>query len=65
MINSIDPSTSNPAIKAKINVTGQNFGTDVSKIRAFLSNSTVIKIYQLQVLNVTSTKIELGLPGGL
>ena len=38
MISSLDPVTSNPAMEGKITVTGQNFGSDASKIKAFLSN---------------------------
>ncbi len=64
-ITSIDPISANPAMKGKMTVSGINFGSDVSKIKAYLSNSTVSKIYQLQVLTVQSSLIELGLPGGL
>lgn len=63
-ITSISPTSSNPAIKAVLNITGTNFGSDVSVVSVFLSNSSG-KVYQLSILYFNSTYIRAGLSGGL
>ena len=51
-ITSVTPSSSNPAMKGKLTVAGTGFGSDSTKINAYLSNSTG-RIYQLIVLSTT------------
>lgn len=43
---------------------GSNFGTNISAISVYLSNSTG-RVYRLKVLNITDTWIKAGIPGGL
>lgn len=54
MIQSITPSTLNPALKSVMTITGTGFGTDINSVMVHLSNSTG-KIYQLKVLNLNNT----------
>lgn len=49
IIQSISPSSLNPALKKVMTITGSGFGTDTSGVSVFLSNSTG-KIYTLKVL---------------
>jgi len=61
---SLSPTTSNPGLKAVIKITGNNFGTDISLVNVFLSNSSG-KVYQLSILSFNNTYITAGLSGGL
>jgi hypothetical protein len=61
---SLSPSSANPGIKGVLEINGYNFGTNISSIKVFLSNSTG-KVYQLSVLTITNTSIKVGLSGGL
>jgi uncharacterized protein (TIGR03437 family) len=63
-INSISPTTQNPAIKGLLQINGTGFGTNRTAINVFLSNSSG-KVYQLNVLSVNDSNIEVGLSGGL
>jgi hypothetical protein len=51
-------------MKGVMNITGSGFGTDVSQITVYLTNSSG-NIYQMKVLSVTDTLIKAGIPGGL
>jgi hypothetical protein len=63
-INSISPTTQNPAIKGLLQIDGTGFGTNQSAVNVFLSNSSG-KVYQLSVLSINDTNIVAGLSGGL
>jgi hypothetical protein len=52
LIGSVTPESANPALKGALTVSGAGFGSDSTKISAFLSNSTG-RIYQLKVLSTT------------
>ena len=39
-ISSISPNSHNPAIKGKMTINGNNFGTDIAATKVFLSNAT-------------------------
>ena len=51
-------------MKGVLNITGSGFGTDVTKLKVFLTNSTG-NIYQMKILSVNNTFIKAGIPGGL
>ena len=53
-ITSLSPSSQNPAIKGKINITGTGFGTNKAAVQLFLTNSSG-RVYQLNVISVTDT----------
>lgn len=53
-ISSLSPSSSNPAKKGVLNITGSGFGTNSSQVNVFLANSSG-KIYQLSILKITDT----------
>ena len=60
---SLNPPTANPGVKGTLEINGQNFGTNASLVKVFLSNQTG-KIYQLTILSLNETYIKVGLPGG-
>lgn len=60
----LSPKSANPGSKGTLRITGANFGTDISVIKVFLSNSSG-KVYQLNVLDNNDTSILVGLSGGL
>jgi hypothetical protein len=60
---SISPASANPTLKGVMEINGNGFGTNISAVQVFLSNSTG-KIYQLSALMVNNTYIKVGLPGG-
>jgi hypothetical protein len=62
-ISSLSPSSSNPALKGALTITGNRFGTNSAAVKVFLSNATG-KIYPLKVLSINNTEIKVGLPGG-
>jgi len=45
-------------------IEGSGFGTDVSKLQVWMTNSSG-NVYQMKVLSVTDTQIKAGIPGGL
>ncbi len=51
-ITALTPTAASPVQKTDLTVTGSNFGTDASKVLAFLGNATHPKFYQLSVLTV-------------
>ena len=57
------PHSSNPKLKTTVEIHGSNFGTNVSAVRAFLTNSQG-QAYELRVLTVEDGKVQCGLPGG-
>jgi hypothetical protein len=61
---SIAPISWSPVMKGVMNITGSGFGTDVSQITVYLTNSSG-NIYQMKVLSVTDDLIKAGIPGGL
>ena len=66
VITHLTPTSANHGVKGTMEISGDNFGTDSSKITVFLSNATG-KIYQLPVLEIASmnnTYLKVGLPGG-
>ena len=62
-LSSISPTSCNPALKGALTINGNRFGTNVTAVKVFLSNSTG-KVYQLKILSLTDTQIKAGLPGG-
>jgi len=64
LITSISPVSWSPVMKGVLNITGSGFGTDVSKLKVFLTNSTG-NIYQMKILSANDTFIKAGIPGGL
>lgn len=64
IITSIFPTSQNPAIKGILQISGSGFGTNKTAVQVFLSNSSG-KVYQLNVLSVNETNVEVGLSGGL
>lgn len=63
-INSLSPTSSNPALKKTLVINGNGFGTNSSLVEVFLANSSG-KVYALNVLSVNETCIVAGLSGGL
>lgn len=63
-ITSISPTSQNPAIKGLLQIVGSGFGTNISAVQVFLSNSSG-RVYQLNVISVNETNLEAGLSGGL
>ncbi len=63
-ITSISPISWSPVMKGVMNITGTGFGTDLSKLTVYLTNSSG-NIYQMKVLSANDTFIKAGIPGGL
>lgn len=51
-------------MKGVMNITGVGFGTDVTQLTVYLTNSSG-NIYQMKVLTATDTLLKVGIPGGL
>ncbi len=63
-ISSISPKTYNPMVKSTLNINGSNFGTNLSALKVYLTNSSG-RVYELKVISVTNVSIKCGLPGGI
>ncbi|CAM6001510.1 unnamed protein product [Sphagnum balticum] len=61
---SISPYSYNPSLKGIMEINGSGFGTDSTKIRVDLANSSG-KVYGMRILTLTDTYIKVGIPGGL
>ena len=64
MIDKISPSSWSPVMKGVMNITGSGFGTDQTKLKVYLSNSSG-NVYQMKVMSATESMITVGLSGGL
>ena len=51
-------------IKSTLCINGANFGTNISAVKVYLTNSSG-RAYQLKVISVNNTVIKCGLSGGL
>lgn len=64
-IATLTPSSSSPSQKELIKIEGAAFGTDATKLKVWLMNTTNSSIfYQLSIINVTDTQIFAVLGGG-
>lgn len=63
-IYTVVPQTHNPTLKGTLEITGLGFGTDLSKVRVDLANSSG-KVYKMRILKLNDTYIKAGIPGGL
>ena len=63
-VSSIFPTSSNPMVKSTLEITGTNFGSNLSAVNIYLSNSSG-RVYQLKPITINNTYIKCGLPGGL
>lgn len=60
---SLLPASANPGLKGVLEINGNGFGSNISAVRVFLSNSTG-KVYELNIFALNNTYIKTGLPGG-
>ena len=63
-VTAIFPTSSNPMVKSTLSITGTNFGSNLSAVNIYLSNSSG-RVYQLKAITINNTYIKCGLPGGL
>lgn len=55
----------NPAIKIPIKVTGNGFGLNKNNLKVTIKRIYDGKIYQLKILKINNTFMEVGFPGSL
>ncbi len=63
-LSAISPKSSSPSLKKDITITGNNFGTDKTKIRVFLEGQGNSNYYELSVVSVSNAQILAVLGGG-
>lgn len=63
-ITAIEPTSWSPVLKGVMKITGTGFGTDLSQLKVYLTNSSG-NIYEMKALSVIDTEIKAGIPGGL
>jgi hypothetical protein len=63
-ITAISPTSWSPVLKGVLNITGTSFGTNASLLTTYLTNGSG-NVYQMKILNLTDTFLQVGIPGGL
>jgi hypothetical protein len=64
VVSSISPASASPVLKGSMAINGLRFGTNISELAVYLTNSTST-VYQLNVLRANDTQLLVKLPGGL